>query len=187
MVTCGCSAPSRLAGSENGRHGPPRRTVSGAPSMKALAQRRESSPERGRRGGASQRAAKAKSRTAVGDALRSREALTPESAITLQREAGNAAVVTLLERDGASPRTGRRRPASDREQTLQRDELKPADDPQGYTKAGGVKNVSQSGMTRVEVTGLKYGVKFGHQAQYKNWRGNMVDSFESQMTKESPE
>ena len=98
--------------------------------------------------------------------------------MTLQREAGNAAVVTLLERDGASPRTGRGRPGSDLERTLQRDELKPADDPQGYTKAGGVKNVSQSGMTRVEVTGLKYGVKFGHQAQYKNWRGNMVDSVE---------
>jgi hypothetical protein len=65
--------------------------------------------------------------------------------------------------------------------------LPTADDPKGYTQSGGVKNVAKSGLTRIEVTGLKYGVKGGHQAGYVNWRGKTVPSFEKKMTKESPD
>jgi hypothetical protein len=128
----------------------------------------------------------ATSRTAVGDALRSREAMTPDSAVTLQREAGNSAVVSLLERGGAAHTRGHPYP-SERQRNLQRDVLQPPDDPKGYTQTGGVKDVAKSGLTRIEVTGLKYGVKGGHQAGYVNWRGKTVPSSEKKMTKESPD
>lgn len=116
--------------------------------------------------------------------LRTRLALTRESATALQRRAGNSAVVGLI--TGRDRTRGRPRPRDRQFRTVQRDELKPADDPKGYTKPGGVQNVERTGMTRVEVTGLKYGVAGGHQAKYKSWRGTMVPSFEKRMTKESP-
>jgi hypothetical protein len=116
--------------------------------------------------------------------LRTRLALTRESATALQRRAGNSAVVGLI--TGRDRTRGRPRPRDRQFRTVQRDELKPADDPKGYTKPGGVQNVERTGMTRVEVTGLKHGVAGGHQAKYKSWRGTMVPSFEKRMTKESP-
>jgi hypothetical protein len=69
----------------------------------------------------------ATSRTSVGDALRSREAMTLDSAVTLQREAGNSAVVSLLERGGVAHTHGDQYP-SERERNLQRDVLPAADD-----------------------------------------------------------
>jgi hypothetical protein len=110
--------------------------------------------------------------------------MTLDSAVTLQRGAGNSAVVRLLERGGAAPTRGDPYP-SERQRNLQRDALPAADDPQGCTQPGGVKNVAKSGLTRIEVTGLKYGVKGGHQAGYVNWRVKTVPSVEKQMTKES--
>ena len=112
--------------------------------------------------------------------------MTRDSAVTLQREAGNSAVVSLLERGGAAHTRGDPYP-SERQRNLQRDVLPTADDPKGYTQSGGVKDVAKSGLTRIEVTGLKYGVKGGHQAGYVNWRGKTVPSSEKKMTKESPD
>ncbi len=141
--------------------------------------------DRHRESAAAQPRAGATSRTAAGEQLRTRETLTRESATALQRRAGNSAVVRLIAGGGRS--RPRPRPKVRQFKAIQRDELKdPADDPTGYTKPGGVKDVEKTGMTRVEVTGLKYGVTGGHQAKYKSWRGNMVPGFEKKMTKESP-
>jgi hypothetical protein len=113
----------------------------------------------------------ATSRTSVGDALRSWEAMTRDSAVTLQRKAGNSAVVSLLDRGGAADARSDQYP-SVRQRNVQRDVLTTADDPQEYTRRpGGVKTVANSGLTRIEVTGLKYGVKGGHQASYVNSKG----------------
>jgi hypothetical protein len=101
--------------------------------------------------------------------------LTPETALDLQRRAGNSAVATLLDR-GTLAKRGRFRAA------VQRDKLDPADDPHGYTKPGG-KQVTGTGTTRVEVTGLKFGVKGGFAGSY----GDAGPSVEKKMTKESPD
>ncbi|HEY5979815.1 MAG TPA: hypothetical protein VIT41_09285 [Microlunatus sp.] len=138
---------------------------------------------------------------APGPTTRPRETLTPESTIALQRRAGNAAIVTLLDlaagyryasvSNSDNLQDGTRPPAPDldrpdeRQSTVQRDTLDAADDPRGYTQPGGAK-VAGSGMTRIQVTGLSYGVKGGHQPTYVNWRGVKVPSSEKTMTKESP-
>jgi hypothetical protein len=125
--------------------------------------------------------------TKAAESLRTRETLTRESATALQRLAGNSAVVSLIR--GDSRPQPRRRPKVLQLKAIQRDEIdKPKDDdPKGYTKPGGVRDVENTGMTRVEVRGLKYGVTGGHQKEYQNWRGGVVPSFENQMTKESPD
>ncbi len=97
----------------------------------------------------------------------------------MQRQAGNSAVVTWLERGSDESPSGQK-------SGLQRDLLDPADDPQGYTQPGGVKDVAKSGLTRVEVTGLKFGVEGGHRGSYVNGKGDDVASAEKTMTKESP-
>ena len=98
----------------------------------------------------------------------------PGSLLDLQRQAGNAAVAGLL----------------------QRAPLGTADDPKGYTSAGGVKNVAASAMTRREVHGLTYGVKGGFHSTYtsrrwdkatKTWKEKVRTSAEAKMTKESPD
>jgi hypothetical protein len=94
--------------------------------------------------------------------------------LDLQRHAGNAAVVGLL----------------------QRAPLGATDDPKGYTSAAGVPNVAASGMTRREVRGLKYGVKGGFQSTYTSkkfdketgtYKEKVRSSAEAKMTKESPD
>ena len=60
-----------------------------------------------------------------------------------------------------------------------------ADDPSGYTQPKGVANVANSGTTRIEVHGLKYGVVGGFQKGYKG--RTIRPSAEAGMTKESPE
>lgn len=118
--------------------------------------------------------------------VRPREALTSESAIALQRHAGNSAVASVLERDQAVTRATGDVNGSEQRPNLQRDVLGSGDDPHGYTKPSGVQDVANSGMTRIEVTGLKYGVKGGHSKSYVNWRGKSMPSSERTMTKESP-
>ncbi len=140
---------------------------------------------RRRQGVAPQPGTETTARNPDGAPLRTRLALSRESATALQRQAGNSAVVGLI--TGGGRVRARPRPRDRRSPTVQRDALTTADDPKGYTKPGGVQNVEKTGMTRVEVTGLKYGVAGGHQAQYKSWRGNLVPSSEKQMTKESPD
>ena len=98
---------------------------------------------------------------AAGPAARS---LTPRSALALQRRAGNAAVRTLVA-------AGR---------GVQRAPLDQADDPQGYTQAGGRK-IAGTGTTRLVVTGLKYGVTGGFAGSY-----GKRTSAEATMTKQSP-
>jgi hypothetical protein len=102
------------------------------------------------------------------------EPRVPESLLDLQRHAGNAAVAGLI----------------------QRAPLAEADDPKGYTAAGGVKNVEASAMTRREVHGLKFGVQGGFQSTYtskrwdkatKKWKEKVRTSAEAKMTKESPD
>jgi hypothetical protein len=106
--------------------------------------------------------------------VRPREALTSESALALQRTAGNAALTTLLEHDRAPAPTAAEQ---DRFARVQRDEVGSAATQPDYAKPGGVP-VEKSGMTRVVVTGLSYGVKGGHQDTYLSWRGARVPSSE---------
>jgi hypothetical protein len=101
----------------------------------------------------------------AGGAVPDSGSLTSRSALALQRRAGNAAVRSLLTAGRA----------------VQRDALDPADDPQGYTQAGGRK-VAGTGTTRVVVSGLKYGVKGGFAGRY-----GKRTSAESTMTKQSPD
>ena len=115
--------------------------------------------------------------------MRPREALTSESALALQRTAGNAALTTLLEHDGGPARTTAEQ---NRFARVQRDEVGPAATQPDYAKPGGVP-VEKSGMTRVVVTGLSYGVKGGHRDTYLSWRGAKVPSSEKSMTKQSPD
>lgn len=115
--------------------------------------------------------------------MRPREALTSESALALQRRAGNSALTTLLERDGAAAPAVTTQSGSVR---VQRDKSDPAGAQPDYAKPGGVP-VEKSGMTRLLVTGLSYGVKGGHQDTYLSWRGAKVPSSEKSMTKQSPD
>ncbi|HEY5783389.1 MAG TPA: hypothetical protein VIT65_01305, partial [Microlunatus sp.] len=119
----------------------------------------------------------------TGPIVRPREALTPQSTLALQRRAGNSAVSTMLERDGSPAPTSA---DAHRREQVQRDEHDAAKAPPDYTKQGGVA-VEQSGMTRVQVTGLTYGVTGGHQDTYLSWRGTKVPSSEKSMTKQSPD
>ena len=93
------------------------------------------------------------------------ETLTSRRTLALQRRAGNVAVRALLAGGPA----------------VQRAPLDPADDPQGYTRAGGQKIVG-TGTTRLVVTGLTYGVKGGFAGSY-----GKRTSAEATMTKQSPE
>jgi hypothetical protein len=87
--------------------------------------------------------------------------------LTLQEQAGNRAVQRLV-------------------RSLQRSPLGKDDDPHGYTGTAGVADVAGSGTTRVEVHGLKYGLKSGFQSSYTTKRGRSV-SDEANKTKESPD
>src|SRR6478609_5958918 len=93
------------------------------------------------------------------------ETLTSRRTLALQRRAGNVAVRALLAGGPA----------------VQRAPLDPADDPQGYTRAGGQKIVG-TGTTRLVVTGLTYGVKGGFDGSY-----GKRTSAEATMTKQSPD
>ena len=84
--------------------------------------------------------------------------LSPESILNLQRHVGNAIVTTLIEHASA--------PARGRGETVQRAPLPAADDPQGFTQPKGVANVANTGLTRLEVHDLKYGVSGGFQSTY---------------------
>jgi hypothetical protein len=105
-----------------------------------------------------------------------------EVVLALQRDAGNAAVATLLRtpRGAAIPVPG-----------VMRQPLPAKDDPSGYTQPGGVSDVAKSGTTRLEVRGLKYGVTGGFQKQYvsyhKDGTSTARGSAEAGMTKESPD
>ncbi len=93
------------------------------------------------------------------------ESLTSRSALALQQRAGNSAVSSLLA-------AGR---------MVQRAPLEQADDPQGYTRAGGQK-IAGTGTTRLVVTGLTYGVTGGFAGSY-----GKRTSAEATMTKQSPD
>lgn len=100
--------------------------------------------------------------------------LSPESILNLQRHVGNAIVTTLIEHASAPVRS----PGA----TVQRAPLSATDDPHGYTQAQGVKDVAKTGLTRLEVHDLKFGVSGGFQKSY----GGRT-SAEKQMTDESPD
>jgi hypothetical protein len=95
------------------------------------------------------------------------EILDARSLRSLQRQAGNQAVAGLA-------------------RTVQRAPLDPADDPHGYTQG---KNVTFTGLgvTRREVTGLKYGLKDGFATSYTSATHKTYDSAEAAMTKEEPQ
>ena len=105
--------------------------------------------------------------------------------MALQRQAGNAAVTALLERDEVTMLTGSEQGRPEQRSTVQRDTPPPGGG-HDYTKPGGVPDVEKSGMTRLQVTGLTYGVKGGHQDSYVSGRGVEVPSSEKSMTKQSP-
>ena len=122
----------------------------------------------------------------TGPTVRPREALTPRSTLALQRQAGNSAVSTLLELDVTATPTSGDRGRVERRPRVQRDTPDPPVKPPDYTKQGGVQ-VDKTGMTRVQVTGLTYGVKGGHQATYRHPRGTTFSSSEKSMTTQSPD
>jgi len=100
--------------------------------------------------------------------------LNPEWILNLQRHVGNTIVTTLIELASASARGSGA--------TVQRAPLPAADDPHGYTQPQGVQNVAKTGLTRLEVHGLKYGVSGGFQKEY-----GRRTSAEKRMTDESPD
>ncbi|HKD96671.1 MAG TPA: M15 family metallopeptidase [Micromonosporaceae bacterium] len=118
--------------------------------------------------------------TPAGTATAPPDLVTTASVLALQRRAGNAAVNKLVQR--AHPGAPRRQPAV---KPVQRAPLDKADDPELYTQPGGHANVRQTGLTRVEVHGLKFGLKGGFQPSYTGSSG-AVPSSEKAMTKESP-
>ena len=100
--------------------------------------------------------------------------LSPESILDLQRHVGNTIVTTLIALASASARSWGA--------TVQRAPLPAADDPHGYTQPQGVQNVAKTGLNRLEVHGLKFGVSGGFQNEY-----GKRTSAEKQMTDESPD
>src|SRR5262245_59564816 len=98
--------------------------------------------------------ARAARRTPAGQrAVATLKVLSPASILDLQRSVGNATVTTLIEH-GSSP--GRGRGAA-----VQRAPLPAAADPKGFTQPQGVKNVAGTGLTRLEVHGLAFGISGG--------------------------
>jgi len=94
--------------------------------------------------------------------------------VNLQRRLGNHAVSTLIQNAVVAARAQR--------SIVQRAPLSATDDPHGYTQPPGAKNVANTGLTRLEVHDLKFGVAGGFQASY----GSRA-SAEKRMTKESPD
>src|SRR5215831_13074949 len=97
--------------------------------------------------------------------------LNSESILNLQRHVGNTIVTTLIELASASARgLGA---------TVQRAPLPAADDPHGYTQPQGVQDVVKTGLTRLEVHGLKFGVSGGFQNEYgkRTSAGRSIPSF----------
>jgi len=119
--------------------------------------------------------------TKAAESLRTRETLTRESATALQRLAGNSAVVSLIR--GDSRPQPRRRPKVLQLKAIQRDEIdKPKDDdPKGYTKPGGVRDVENT------VRYLKDdGVIFLHDCNPPfELAGRRADSWDEFMAKQS--
>lgn len=117
-------------------------------------------------------------------------ALDVRSLVDLQRRAGNSAVRSLLLPATTPGRPTRSRaPAVARPPFLpvQRAPLPKAQDPQGYTQPQGVGDVARSGMTRVEVHDLAYGITGGFKPGYRSRKGAVTPGVESRMTKESPD
>jgi len=85
-----------------------------------------------------------------GSAAAKPNVLSPESILNLQQHVGNTIVATLIELASASARG----PGV----AVQRAPLPAADDPHGYTQPQGVQSVAKTGLTRVEVHDLKFGV-----------------------------